>query len=345
MSDVQQTDSNTSAPFKRDIDEVRERIAAITAANSAPADTSGLAPDRHPQQDFFIANLLDAAPKDDVATMEHALYSLSKKKDIEPRYFERMRVTPGGYGRPTVWDKDIILFCNAQIAQRINNGEAPSRTLRFQARDLLVFCNRNTGGSDYDALVEALDRLGSTYIKTDIKTGGVRTREGFALIKYKLVERTAPGTKPAALEIELCDWLYRAVCKGEVLTINRDYFRLTGGLERRVYALARKHCGQQPKFEIGMQRLQEKSGSVAPLKKFRFQLRQIAKENALPDYTIAIDDERDIVIFRPRDRAALQRRAQEAVEQGFVTAQGLVGALVAGPALVIAVHLFQRLIS
>jgi plasmid replication initiation protein len=48
-----------------------------------------------------------------------------------------------------------------------------------------------------------------------------------------------------ALELALSRWLYNAVLAREVLTLNREYFRLGGGLERRLYELARKHCGQQ----------------------------------------------------------------------------------------------------
>lgn len=325
MDDVQQADSKPSAPpFKRDIDEVQDRLAAIAArerAASHDAKIKRLAPDRHPQQDFFLANLLDAAPKDDVASMEHALYSLSKKPDREVRRFERVTVTPSQLGRATVWDKDIILFCIAQLAQGMNAGRDVSRTLRCQARDLLVFCNRGTGGSDYELLVQGLERLAGTRIRTDIETGKKRIREGFGLIeRWKLVERTQGG-KPASLEIVLSEWLFNAVVATEVLTINRDYFRLTGGLERRIYSIARKHCGYQPKFEIGMRRLYEKSGSTAALKKFRFQMREIAAENSLPDYTVEVHDERDVVTFRPRDAAALQQRVREAREQGFASTE------------------------
>ena len=48
------------------------------APESAPGDAAGgcLAPDRHPQMDFFIADIFDAALKDDVASMEHPLFAL-----------------------------------------------------------------------------------------------------------------------------------------------------------------------------------------------------------------------------------------------------------------------------
>jgi hypothetical protein len=36
-----------------------------------------LLPDRHPIQDFFICDVTDAIPKDDMGSMEHPIYSLA----------------------------------------------------------------------------------------------------------------------------------------------------------------------------------------------------------------------------------------------------------------------------
>jgi plasmid replication initiation protein len=52
-----------------------------------------------------------------------------------------------------------------------------------------------------------------------------------------------------AIELRLSDWLYSAVLACEVLTLNRDYFRISGGLDRRLFELAREHCGSQGKMD------------------------------------------------------------------------------------------------
>jgi len=36
-----------------------------------------LLPDRHPIQDFFICDVTDAIPKDDMGSMEHPIFSLA----------------------------------------------------------------------------------------------------------------------------------------------------------------------------------------------------------------------------------------------------------------------------
>ena len=89
-----------------------------------------------------------------------------------------------------------------------------------------------------------------------------------------------------AIEIKLSDWLYRAVLSHEVLTIDRDYFRLDGALERRVYELCRKHCGNQATWAIGLELLHKKSGSRSPLRNFRIAIRKLAEANNLPEYRL-----------------------------------------------------------
>ena len=53
------------------------------AGSSAGALAAGksLLPDRHPQIDFFLCDIFDAIPKDDIATMEHPVFSLSTRPD------------------------------------------------------------------------------------------------------------------------------------------------------------------------------------------------------------------------------------------------------------------------
>ena len=319
-------------PSQADLDEIRARCAE-NAARAKPPDVPSeptpprrLAPDRHPQQDFFIANLLDASPKDDHASMEHALYSLSKNRDTAVRKYDRITVLPGPMGRATVWDKDILLFAIAQLVTAQDAGEKISRTLRVQARDLLVFCNRGTGGRDYELLSAALTRLAGTRIQTDIATGRKRIRSDFGLVEsWRYTQEDRDGVD-GLLEITVSEWIFNAILATEVLTISRDYFRLRGGLERRLYSIARKHCGYQPSWEIGLARLHEKSGATSSLRRFRFDVNAIAKSSVLPDYEIRVDAEHDKVIFFPRDGGtSLRDRLAEAERRGLRTLESMLG--------------------
>ena len=98
----------------------------------------------------------------------------------------------------------------------------------------------------------------------------------------------------------------RAIEGDEVVTISNDYFRLRRPLERRIYEIARKHCGNQKRWQIGLAKLQQKTGSNAPLKKFRLNIRQIIADDHLPFYQLELTDN-DLVIFKPRSKRAIEQ--------------------------------------
>ena len=85
--------------------------------------------------------------------------------------------------------------------------------------------------------------------------------------------------------------------RDRVLTINRDYFRLGKPMERRLYEIARKFCGNQKSWSINLVNLMDKTGSTGTLRLFRSRMKIIVKDNHLPDYSIAMDDN-DKVTFR-----------------------------------------------
>lgn len=278
-----------------------------------------LLPDRHPTADFFIADIFDAIPvKGDRHTMEHPFFALSTKKDIRSIRYERdgikIALHPSAeYGLPTMMDKDILLYVGSLLMHEINAGRLPPKTLRFSAHDLLVTTNRMTNGQAYSQLKEAFERVTGCLITTSIKTQDIEASGGFHILeRYYVVKGSHDGSRMVEVEVTVSDWFYNALVGKEVLTINRDYFRLRKPLERRLYELARKHCGRQAEWKIGLETLREKCGALSELRKFRFQLREIihpkqtrGQETAIepsphfPDYQMTLDD-RDIVTFTNR---------------------------------------------
>ena len=230
--------------------------------NSAVTGGSGgLLPHRHPQGDFFVCDILDAIPKDDMATMEHPVFSLSTRPDRRILRYEhngvRIEVTPSVKGLATIHDKDILIFCISQLMAALNAGRRVSRTLTLKAHDLLVATNRETSGDAYRRLREAFERLAGTRITTNITTGDTEITTGFGLIEgWEIVRRTRGG-RMVSVAVTLSEWLYRAVLSKSVLTLSRDYFRLRKPLERRIYELARKHCGRQDGWTVSVDTLEE----------------------------------------------------------------------------------------
>ena len=269
---------------------------------SDPVAAMGLLPDRH-QADFFVCDIFDAIPKDDLATMEHPIFSLSTKPDRRILSYTHngtdITVVPSMRGLATIHDKDILIFCISQLMAAINVGRAVGRTLTLRAHDMLIATNRETSGDAYRRLREAFERLAGTRITTNMETGGMEVTSGFGLIENWEIVRRARGGRMVSVKVTLSEWLYRAVLSKSVLTLSRDYFRLRKPLERRVYEIARKHCGRQPAWRISVELLLKKSGSASPRRVFRKMLRDMIEADQLPDYGMA-EEAGDMIRFTRR---------------------------------------------
>ena len=252
--------------------------------------------------DFFVCDVFDAVPKGDLASMEHPIFSLSTKPDTRLRRYEQgdqfVEVTPSVKGLATVHDRDILIYCISQVIRALNDGREVDRTIRLKALDLLTATNRMTNGQAYEGLKAALERLRGTTISTNIKTGGRETLDVFGLIERARIVRETRDGRMQDIEIVLSDWVFNAIEAHEVLTLHRDYFRLRKPLERRMYELARKHCGHQAEWSIGIDKLREKCGSGSTLKEFRRLVRSVVVQDQahghLPDYAVAL-------VERPND--------------------------------------------
>jgi len=284
----------------------------LRSATGAPPSNKGLVRQRHPNRDFFLADLFDYALKDDGASMEAPIFTLSTKPDLSIWTWtskdgnKSIKVAPSVLGRATQHDKDVLIYVVSQLTEALNRGreDAKSRTVRFTVHDFLVTTNRQTSGEGYRLLHEAFERLSGTRISTDIKTGGQRVKEGFGIIdRWKIIDKSPVDERMVAVEVTLSEWLYNAVSAFEVLTIHPDYFRLRKPLARRLYEIARKHCGHQASWSIGLALLQEKAGSKSSLKEFRRAARAIAADNSLPEYQMVLTEEEDKVTFFSRGPA------------------------------------------
>tara|TARA_R110002126_G_scaffold10446_14_gene47589 strand:+ start:1512 stop:2414 length:903 start_codon:yes stop_codon:yes gene_type:complete len=269
---------------------------------------TNLLPLRHPQQDLFICDIADCVLKNDIASMEHPVFSLAKRADLTVREYEngdkRLTVTPSVKGMATIYDKDILIFAISQLMTAKNRGEDISRHLCLSARSFLVFANRHTGGGDYEQLEAALDRLTGTRLRTSIRTGGTVQDNWFGLVESAYVKRVEnkDGSEGRVQEmrITLSDWLFNAINANEVLSMHPDYFRLRKPMERRLYEIARKHCGGQNEWRVGLGTLYKKTGSRSPVKQFRYLLKELQERQHLPDYEIHMESDGDNVCFSRR---------------------------------------------
>lgn len=227
--------------------------------------------------------------------MAWPFFSLAKSRRVRPIQFEmgavsiQVEATPE-HGMATIWDADILIWAASQIVEARDAGRSTSRAMATTPHEILTFTRRGTSVHHYDRLKAALDRLQSTTIATSIRQPSERRRHRFSWIN-EWKERLDWRGRPLGLELILPDWFYEGVIdRGLVLTIDRAYFGLTGGLERWLYRLVRKHGGHQPGgWSFDLSHLYLKSGILSPRKQFAYDLRRIVANQSLPGYTLTLE--------------------------------------------------------
>ncbi|SDO91547.1 Plasmid replication initiator protein [Lutimaribacter pacificus] len=260
------------------------------------------------QLDLFRALPGDFAPRDAQDLMAYPFFSLAKSKRVAPIDFAagsvsiRVEAVPD-HGMATIWDADILIWAASQIVEARDAGLRTSRLMAATPYEILTYVGRGTSARDYQRLKAALDRLQSTTISTSIRQPAEGRRHRFSWIN-EWQERSDREGRPDGIELIVPDWFYRAVLDNAlVLTIDRAYFDLTGGLDRWLYRLVRKHGGRQRDgWRFDFHHLHQKSGALSPFKRFAFELRDIIRRQPLPGYTLFLETEvggRKLLAFEP----------------------------------------------
>lgn len=206
-----------------------------------------------------------------------------------------------GLGCPTIYDKDLILYCASILAKRADDGNFEGsehdRTIDFTIHDFLRVSGRRSDDSAYESFHGMLDRLTTASIKTNIE---VTTEDGEAegldgwfswfesgtAVKYR---KGKDGQKRVQLvRVVVGRWLFSAIVNDrKILTYDPRYFDL-GPVERRLYDLARVHVGRQERWQIRLPKLQSRIGDNRTLPKFLSVLKKIEEQDPLPGYRFRI---------------------------------------------------------
>jgi plasmid replication initiation protein len=255
------------------------------------------------QLELFRALPGDLAPRDAQDLMAYPFFSLAKTKRVVSIDFRvgaisiRVEAVPE-HGMATIWDADVLIWAASQVVEVRDARLKTSRLMAATPYEILTFVGRGTCACDDDGLKAGLDRLQSTTVLTSIHQLAERRRYRFSWINEWKETADANG-RPIGLEPILPDWFYAGVIDDAlVLTIERAYFDLTSGLERRLYRLARKHGGRQDGgWSFNLVHLHAKSGSLSPLKHFAYDVRQIVQRQTLPGHQFVLTrDPKDSVL-------------------------------------------------
>jgi hypothetical protein len=146
-------------------------------------------------------------------------------------------------------------------------------------------------GRAYERLLQALDRLQSTTIKTNIRANSKTRETTFSWIDsytHLVDERTQLSL---GMEITLSKWFFEGVIdRRNILSISPLYFEITSGLGKWLYRASRKHAGGNGAdgFTIGFETLHQKSGSESSLPSFKNKIVNLAKANNLPEISLEV---------------------------------------------------------
>ncbi|NRA29735.1 MAG: replication initiator protein A [Parvularculaceae bacterium] len=274
--------------------------------------------------------------KGERSVMAFPFFALSKGRRMQPITYAdeyvSIEVRPSQTGVATIYDKEILLYIASLLVSQMKRCETPSQEYSFTAHDFLRVIGGNRSARSYQRINGALERLQGTQIKTNIEAGGEGEDGFFSWVSEAKMSYTknADGTKRLnKVKVRLCDWLYRAIIKDQkILTYDSNYFQLSP-IERRLYELARVHCGQQRFFHIGLTKLQTKVGSEDRTAKFKAALRDVQGRQPLPEYDLFVVDDPEsdgarmirsagfgtlvskrnpMVIFKPKGRAKAGRQ-------------------------------------
>ena len=276
------------------------------------------------QLELFRALPGDLAPRDAQDLMAYPFFSLAKTHRITPIDYRmndiaiRVEAVPE-HGMATIWDADVLIWAASQIVEARDAGLRTSRLMAATPYEILTFIGRGVSARDYHRLKAALDRLQSTTVATSLRQTSERRMHRFSWINEWTERADAHGCADG-IDLIVPDWFYRAVLDDAlVLTIDREYFALTGGLERWLYRIVRKHAGRQRAgWRFDFRHLYAKSASLSPFKRFAFELRDIARRQPLPGYRVAVERDRagrELLAFA---RAALSTEASGQRVDGLV---------------------------
>lgn len=288
------------------------------------------------QLNFFFADTLDPALRDQRDMMMLPFFSLQKRKRTRPLIYERngIRVVVAGLtttGIATIWDADFLIWAASQLNEAVRRGDTPTRRLWVVPYHFLVQTKRmnpstiSGGNKAYREFEQCLRRLQGTTIETNIKADREHITKAWSWIDSWEAHKDEKG-RVKGIEIWLSQWLFIRVVKDKaILSISSDYFLMTGGIERWLYRIARKHCGNNDVWRFSIKALYEKYPPGREFRFFKRDLKKVVGADCLPEYHTFWEEEAKgrkteaYVIFIPREGSrearSLPRSARNIISQ------------------------------
>lgn len=290
----------TSASRCRSEHESRHTI----MSNTPPVERVG---NDQPELPLLLDSPLRGQVRGDWHVVTFSLFPIDDRLITEPitlsgrynglRY--SIEITPKkGHAIATMADKELLIYLMSLIAQKMDEGEDPSPTLRIAAIDFFKVAGIQPNGKAYKRLVLAIERLTHTSITMEVEgigeEGNNRIRFSHWLSDGSVEFSTIRGRgtrKVRTIEVTLGMWLFEKLKNDRSLvSYTKRYFELTP-FERRLYEVVRAHCGVDP-GDIALEDLHTLVDPRNDLRRFAYKLRKTLTERdgIIPGYRLEIVD-------------------------------------------------------
>jgi hypothetical protein len=298
---------DVSRKLARLLESVAKNKPSLQHLKPAEPASSAPSPCRPPalkkQHKFLTPTEETVKPLDYLLHMDIACYKITKKKTLPNEVISydlpdgKVEIASSAYGMASSWDYDLVIMAVSHIAAQMKHyqagrGPKPGPYFRPRLSQVLKYCERGKGGKQRKQLSDALDRLSTTYVRIErarhVRGEYLEFKSGECLIAgYDLVVN--PKTNAIEfIEIQIAGSTYREIAKGKgfkALLLHPDYFKISSGVGRVVYRLARQAAGKST-ATWGFKTLYQRSCSTGTLNEFCRLLRDLIRENDLPEYKL-----------------------------------------------------------
>ena len=242
--------------------------------------------------EYYICVMGEVSLRSDIFSMFWPVYALDAKSkdcvDFEYRGAS-LTLTPSEFGRATVKDKEVIIYCLSHLMAAQNMKIEINRKVLFCRYDFLKTTKRGTSGKDYKILDNALKRLKGTRFTTDVTISDIKITENTSMIdEFRKVQIN----EGVYWEVTLPVWLFAMVKHRKLLKIDDGYFELKS-FERRLYEVCKKCCGRKPSYEFPIDNMKKRIGVRLTISQFK---RRLSHCKRLLGLGILFDD-KNVLIF------------------------------------------------
>lgn len=252
----------------------------------------------------------DYRPKQVVDLMSRNWFSLAKERTKPIIHKAKhgdgemwVEITPASnQGIATVWDEDVLIFAVAKKVHEINQTKRSavsdahiSSEVIFTGPEFYNYTQRNRnsiGGKQYQQLWSSIQRLKGTLVRTNIRQGNQTRSPQFNWLSY--ADQHIKDGKHLGFRVDLPPWIMEPLMqpRPHALTLNPEYFRLSGGVERWLYLYARKAGGSNPDGWVeSAQLIYEKTAVDTPFKVFWHRIIKLlkARGGAILEYDVTVE--------------------------------------------------------